>query len=117
MNFFPRNQSSSKESDTMDWRKTVNQLNSQIGSTYNSNVDALLDRLGLEPKRSTMEIVVPALSVFGAGLVVGAALGVLFAPKRGEELRGDLRHSLDDLRRRGDDQYADLRAHRLDNVE
>ena len=101
----------------MDWRKTAQNLNSQLNQTYDVGRENLLERLGLEHKRSNMEIVVPALSVFSAGVILGAALGILFAPKRGEELRGDLRHRLDDLRTRGEDRYDDLRAHRLENVE
>jgi len=101
----------------VDWRKTVSQLNSQIGNTYGNGVDAVLDRLGLEPKRSNTELIVPAVTVFSAGLVVGAALGVLFAPKRGTELRDDIRHRLDDVRTRGNEEYETMRAHRLNNID
>lgn len=101
----------------MDLRRTMNQLNSQIGSTYDSGVERLLDRLGYEPKRGNTDMLVPALSIFGAGLVVGVSLGLLFAPKRGEEVRGDIRHRLDDLRERGVDRYDELRAHRLEGSE
>ena len=34
---------------------------------------------------------------FAAGMVVGATLGVLFAPKSGKETREDLKNALDDL--------------------
>ena len=34
--------------------------------------------------------VLPALGVFGAGLVVGAGLGLLLAPKTGRELRHEI---------------------------
>lgn len=105
-----------KEID-MDWRKTLNQLNGQINSTYDSGVEGLFDRLGYEQKRTNTDFVIPAISVFGAGLLVGAALGVLFAPKRGDEIRGDLRHRLDDLRTRGEERYDELRSHRLENVD
>lgn len=101
----------------MDLRRTLNQLNSQIGNTYDSGVERLLDRLGYEPKRANTDMIVPALSIFGAGLVVGVSLGLLFAPKRGEEVRGDIRHRLDDLRERGADRYDELRAHRLEGSE
>ncbi|MEM1350626.1 MAG: YtxH domain-containing protein [Myxococcota bacterium] len=59
----------------------------------------------------------PALSIFSAGLVVGAALGVLFAPKRGEEVRGDIRHRLDDLRARGNARYDELRSERVGDAQ
>ncbi len=101
----------------MDLRKTLNQLNSQFNSTYDSGVSNVLDRLGYEPKRSSSDMILPALSVFSAGLVVGAALGVLFAPKRGDEIRGDIRHRIGDLRKEGGERYDELRAHHLDSIE
>lgn len=101
----------------MEWKKAVQQLNSQLNDSYDNGLENVLDRLGYEPKRNNVDVIVPALSVFSAGVVVGAALGILFAPKRGDEIRGDLRHKLDNLRERGEESYEDLRAHRLENVE
>ena len=37
------------------------------------------------------------LGKFVAGAAIGAGLGLLFAPKKGEELRGDLKKKLDDI--------------------
>jgi hypothetical protein len=96
----------------MDWRKTLNNVNSTLSNSYDSGLENVLDRLGYEQKRSSTDVIVPALGIFSAGLVVGAALGLLFAPKRGEEVRGELRHRLDDLRQRGADRYDDLRSRR-----
>ena len=98
----------------MDLRRTLNQLNSQIGQTYDTGLERVLDRLGYEPKRETTDMILPALSIFGAGLVVGVSLGLLFAPKRGADVRGDIRHRLDDLRHRGEERYEELRSHRLE---
>jgi hypothetical protein len=95
--------------DDMDWRKSIDKMNSSVGSTYDRSVDALLDRLGLERKHDTMDIVLPALGIFGAGIAVGAALGVLFAPKRGDEIRSDIRHQLDDLKKAGAESYDQLK--------
>ncbi|MGV3624458.1 MAG: hypothetical protein ACO1OB_26805 [Archangium sp.] len=53
--------------------------------------DDLLDLVGLESRRSTGDKIVPALAIFGAGLLVGAGLGLLFAQKPGKKLRGELR--------------------------
>ena len=111
MNFNP------KEFD-MDWRKTLSQLNNQPSSSYDSGMGNMLDRLGYEPKRTSTDVILPAISIFSAGLVVGAALGVLFAPKRGDEIRGDIRHRLSDLRSSEDgERYDELRAHHLDSIE
>lgn len=102
----------------MDWRKTLNNVNSSLSNTYDNGLDNVLDRLGYEQKRSNTDVILPALGIFSAGLVVGAALGLLFAPKRGDETRGDLRHRLDDLRQRGTERYDDLRTRRaLDGQE
>lgn len=93
----------------MDWRKSIDTLNNSVSSTYDRSLDTLLDRLGLEQKKSTTDIILPALGIFGAGIAVGAALGILFAPKRGDELRSDLRHRVQDLRHAGAESYDQLK--------
>lgn len=42
------------------------------------------------PRYDLTTTVLPALGVFGAGLLVGAGLGLLLAPKSGRELRGEI---------------------------
>jgi hypothetical protein len=96
--------------EDMDWKKSLHTLNDSVSSTYDNSVNSLLDRMGLEYKRSTMDMMLPALGIFGAGIAVGAALGVLFAPKRGEEIRSDLRSQVGQLRERGYESYEQLRA-------
>ena len=56
--------------------------------------DDLLDLVGLESRRSTGEKLVPALALFGAGVLVGVGLGLMLAPKPGNELRSDLKSRL-----------------------
>lgn len=80
-----------------------------VTNTYDEVQKGLLDRLGLEPKRSTFDLMLPALGIFGAGIAAGAALGVIFAPKRGTELRKDIKHGVSDLRERGVEQLEDIR--------
>jgi len=82
--------------------------------------DSALSALGLERRRGAIDVLLPAIGLFGLGLVVGAGLGLVLAPKRGVELRGDVRRGLNQvgqrvgqkLRRRGNglDDTRDLEA-------
>lgn len=56
--------------------------------------DELLDLVGLESRRSATERMVPALALFGAGVLLGVGLGMMLAPKPSRELREDLRDRL-----------------------
>jgi gas vesicle protein len=62
--------------------------------------DDILNMLGLETKQSTASWVTGALGTFGLGLLVGAGVALMLAPKPGRELRGDIR---DRLRRAPED--------------
>ena len=66
----------------------------------NLDRDDILSMLGLETKSSTAGWLAGTLSTFGVGLLVGAGIGLLLAPKPGHELREDLR---DRLRRAPED--------------
>jgi len=59
--------------------------------------DDLLRLIGLQTKRGAAEWILPSMAVFGLGLLVGAGVGVLLAPKPGRALRDDLRHRLQGL--------------------
>ncbi|MBE2249235.1 MAG: YtxH domain-containing protein [Myxococcus sp.] len=56
--------------------------------------DDLLDLIGLEERRSSSDKLVPALALFGAGVLVGVGLGLMLAPKPGRELRQDVKQKL-----------------------
>jgi gas vesicle protein len=56
--------------------------------------DDLLGLLGLETKSSTGAWLAGTLSTFGIGLLVGAGVALMLAPKPGRELREDLRDRL-----------------------
>ncbi|MBI5547077.1 MAG: YtxH domain-containing protein [Deltaproteobacteria bacterium] len=61
-----------------------------LSDIRNLSKDDLLDALGLQTRRTAMDVVLPGLGLFAAGLLVGAGLGLLLAPKSGTELRADL---------------------------
>lgn len=70
----------------------------------NMNLETLLQSLpsredlagaiGLESRQSHALDIIPALSLFGTGMLFGAGLALLFAPKSGQEIRRDLSQSL-----------------------
>jgi hypothetical protein len=57
----------------------------------NMDKNDVLGVLGLEARRSDTSRVLKTLGTFGIGLVVGAGVALLLAPKAGSELRQDLR--------------------------
>jgi len=64
----------------------------------NLSRDQMAEALGLHRQHGTGEMIVPAMAIFGAGLLVGAGLGLLLAPKSGAELRQDIADSVDDIK-------------------
>jgi hypothetical protein len=57
----------------------------------------LVNALGLASRRSTTADFASVIGVFGAGLLIGAGLALLFAPKSGEDLRRDLGERLSSI--------------------
>jgi hypothetical protein len=68
----------------------------------NFSKDDVLDLLGLETKKGPTDWLVPTLGAFSVGILLGAGLGLLIAPKPGAQLRDDLRNRL----REGQDALA-----------
>jgi len=70
----------------------------------------VLGVVGLEARRSAMSYVWPAVGILAAGVVIGAGLGLLFAPKPGRELRADIGVRAAALREQISRQAAALRS-------
>jgi len=56
--------------------------------------DDVLGAVGLESRRTAADKIVPALAIFGAGVILGVGIGMMMAPKAGSELRSDIRSKL-----------------------
>jgi hypothetical protein len=69
--------------------------------------DELLERLGLE-RRTPAGDFFTGLGLFAVGVLVGAGLGLIFAPKRGEEMRSALNEAWRNRGRRAQDFQRDL---------
>jgi len=60
----------------------------------NYDKEDILEMMGLQSKASTGAWLAGTLGTFGVGLLVGAGIGLMLAPKAGAELREDLRDRL-----------------------
>jgi len=63
------------------------------------SAEDIIRALGLQTRSSRTETL-PGLALFGAGLLVGAGLALLFAPTTGEELRHGIGEQVSELRGR-----------------
>lgn len=62
--------------------------------------DDILGALGLQTKSSTTGWVLGTLGLFGLGMVIGAGVALMLAPKPGSELRRDLEDRIKNVRER-----------------
>jgi len=54
--------------------------------------------VGLHLRKSLAQEVATALGVFGTGMLLGAGLGLILAPKAGSDLRHDLMERLNEIK-------------------
>lgn len=73
----------------------------KISNIKNLNKDAVLSALGLISKPSTTHRIFGTLGLFGVGLLAGAGIALLVAPKAGLELREDLGQRFKKIRGHG----------------
>jgi hypothetical protein len=62
----------------------------KLGDFGNISKEDILAMLGLQRESTTTERWLERISSFGVGLLVGAGVSLLLAPKSGQELRQDL---------------------------
>jgi hypothetical protein len=69
---------------TKEFARNLPELTRNLPST-----EDILRALHLQTRRNGSDVV-PSIALFGAGLLVGAGLALLFAPSSGRELREEL---------------------------
>jgi hypothetical protein len=62
--------------------------------------DDILGAMGLQTKTSTAGWIFGTLGLFGLGMIIGAGVALMVAPKPGAELRRDLEGRLRNVRER-----------------
>ena len=63
----------------------------------NMSRDDLLCAIGLQTRRGPAGYIFTALGMFGVGMLAGAGLGMLFAPRSGREIRRELGTRVSDV--------------------
>ncbi len=63
------------------------------------SAEEIIRALGMQTRSSHSDMM-PGLALFGAGILVGAGLALLFAPSSGRELREELGQRVGELRDR-----------------
>ena len=53
--------------------------------------------VGLEARSSATGNMLTAFSIFGTGMILGAGLALLFAPKSGDEIRHDIAEKVNEI--------------------
>lgn len=56
--------------------------------------DDILNLIGLETRKDTTDYLLPAIGAFTVGVLLGVGVGLMLAPKPGNELRSDLRNRI-----------------------
>ena len=62
------------------------------------DLDDVLETIGLQQRRSVYGALLPAIGILGAGILVGAGLGLLFAPSSGKVLRREAEGRVNQLK-------------------
>jgi hypothetical protein len=74
----------------MNWSKQSKKMLDALASVKDLDRGDILDYVGLQERPSAWNTALSTIGIFVLGGLVGAGLGLAFAPKSGEELRSDI---------------------------
>lgn len=74
----------------MNWSKQGKKVIDQLTALKDMDRGDILDAVGLQEKSSGFGTAVSTVGIFVLGALVGAGLGLAFAPKAGTDLRNEL---------------------------
>jgi len=59
--------------------------------------EEIASAIGLEARASTTGDIITAFGIFGTGMILGAGLGLLLAPKAGHEIRHEIAEKVGEI--------------------
>ena len=62
------------------------------------SAEDLLESIGLQTKRSTFRNVASSVGILSAGILLGVGIGFAFAPRRGEQIRREIRERAETMK-------------------
>ena len=71
---------------------------SYLKGLRNMSAEDLLESIGLQTRRSTLGAVVSGAGLFASGILLGVGLGFAFAPRRGEQIRREIREKAESMK-------------------
>jgi hypothetical protein len=71
----------------MNYKNVIKAISALGENVREIDQDDILERLGLERRRGAFERVITAVGLFGAGMVVGAGVGMLASPMAPADMR------------------------------
>ena len=74
----------------MNWNKQGKKVLDTLAQLKDVDRDDVLEYVGLQERTSSWGTALSTIGIFCIGAIVGAGLGLAFAPKPGAELRNDL---------------------------
>jgi hypothetical protein len=81
------------------------------GKMRGERYEQMLDKMNLQRKSDSSNMM-SNMGMFGIGIAVGVTLGMMFAPKRGQELRSQAKQKIPGMRKNsgGQEQLYEQRA-------
>jgi hypothetical protein len=90
----------------MNWKNLKDLDWKDVKKLRNIDRDDVLHRIGLEEHTPTSDFF-SGLGLFAVGVLVGAGLGILFAPRPGAEIRTQVTEKIKNRGQRAAEEYGD----------
>jgi hypothetical protein len=78
----------------------IHEIQKRFEEMPEAGLQSILEYLGLERRRGVLSSALPVMGALAAGMLAGAGVALLLAPRPGKELRADIQRKLVDIKDR-----------------